>query len=443
MAKSENQNIEHKESWRDEFLKTICAFSNTDGGTLYIGRNDSGKTVGTVGAKKLMEDIPSKIVNMLGIIAGANLKKEKGKEFIEIKVKAYDVPISYKGKYYVRSGSTTHELNGTALHDFLLKKSGLTWDAIVEERATMKDIDPNAIEHFKELAEERFPVASKEKSIPHLLDKLHLIHNGKLTRAAILLFGKDPQRFYISSVFRIGKFKDEATLHSMDEISGNLFRQVEGAMETLKKKYLHSEVEIEGLLRKEYLEYPEPALREAIINAVMHRDYSAIHTQLKIYPDQLILWNNGGLTEKLTIEELKKKHSSYPRNELIAKVFFLAGFIDAWGSGTIRMMTECKKAGLPEPVYEEAGGGMQVTFLKDIYTEEYLRKMGLNERQIKAVLHLKEYQKINNSGYQKLNGTTKPTATRDLKDLLIKNLIVNIGTKGPSAEYILKNKVGS
>ena len=95
-----------------------------------------------------------------------------------------------------------------------------------------------------------------------------------------------------------------------------------------------------------------------------------LHTQLKIYPDQLILWNNSELSEKLTIERLKKKHSSYPRNELIAGVFFKAAFIDAWGHGTIKMMNECKKSGLPEPVYEEAFGGMQVTFMKNIYTEE-------------------------------------------------------------------------
>src|ERR1017187_5984841 len=104
MAKSENQRTENKESWRDEFLRTVCAFANSKGGTMYIGRNDNGKVVGIMGAKKLLEDIPNKIINMLGVMPEVNLRKEKDKEYIEIKVKPYEVPISFKGKYYVRSG---------------------------------------------------------------------------------------------------------------------------------------------------------------------------------------------------------------------------------------------------------------------------------------------------------------------------------------------------
>ncbi len=435
--KKEDQYIEYKESWRDEYLKWICAFANTKGGRLYIGKNDSGKTTGVPDSPKLLEDIPNKIVNVLGVTADVNLKKEKGKEYIEIKVKYYDVPVSYKGKFYVRSGSTTQELNGASLQNFLLKKSGLTWDAIEEERATIQDINPETIEYFKELSAKRFPLAAKEKSIPHLLEKLQLVHKGKLTRAAVLLFGKDPQKFYISSIIRVGKFLDDVTLHSMDEINGNLFQQVEGTMEVLKKKYLHAEVKIKGLHRTEYLEYPEEALREAIINAVAHRDYSTVHTQLKIYPDQLILWNNGELTEKLTIAGLKKKHSSYPRNELIADVFFKAGYIDAWGHGTIKMIDECIKVKLPEPIYEEVFGGMQVTFLKNIYTEEYLIKMGLNARQTKAVLYIKANEHITTSIYSTENKVTDRTALRDLNELIEKKMIYKTGEK-KGAKYFLK-----
>jgi len=436
MAKSENQRIENKESWRDEFLRTVCAFANSKGGAMYIGRSDDGKVVGIMGAKKLLEDIPNKIINMLGVMPEVNLRKEKEKEYIEIKVKPYEVPISFKGKYYVRSGSTTHELNGVSLQKFLLEKSDLTWDSVVEERASMKDIDTKTISNFKQLAAKRFPAAAKEKSIQGLLEKLHLLNKGKLTRAAILLFGKDTRKFYIGAYIKIGRFKDDTTIVGMDEIYGNLFQQAEDTMEILKKKYLQTEIKIEKLHREEELEYPEIALREAIVNAIVHRDYSAIHTQLKIYPDHLSLWNNGELSQKLTLEKLKKTHSSYPRNELIADVFYKAAYIEAWGQGTVKMVEECKKAGLPEPIYEEDGGGMLITFRKDIYTKENLLKIGLNNRQVQAVLYIKQKGHITNSEYCNVFKTTDRTASRDLKELVTKGVFIKEGNK-KSSKYLL------
>ncbi|MFI5150225.1 MAG: ATP-binding protein [Bacteroidia bacterium] len=319
-----------------------------------------------------------------------------------------------------------------------MDKSGLTWDALPEERATLKDIDPKTVAEFKEMAIKRFPAAAKEKSISGLLSKLHLLSKGKPTRAAILLFGRDPRVFYISSYIKIGRFKDDATLIGMDEVYGNLFQQAEGAMEVLKKKYLQTNIKIRTLRREEELEYPEAALREAIVNAIVHRDYSAVHTQLKVYPDQLTLWNNGELSHKLTIAKLRKKHSSYPRNELIADVFYKASYIEAWGHGTVKMMAECKKAGLPEPIYEEDGGGMLVTFRKDVYTEDSLLKMGFNDRQMKAILYLKQNGRITNMLYQKISGASERTATRDLTEMVRRNILEQVGKTGKGTEYLLR-----
>jgi ATP-dependent DNA helicase RecG len=162
-----------------------------------------------------------------------------------------------------------------------------------------------------------------------------------------------------------------------------------------------------------------------------------VHTQLKIYPDHLSLWNNGELTQKLTLEKLKKTHSSYPRNELIADVFYKAAYIEAWGHGTVKMMEECKKAGLPEPLYEEESGGMLITFRKDIYTEENLLKMELNDRQIKAVLYVKQKGQITNSEYCSVFQTPDRTASRDLKDIVTKGIFRKEGSK-KSSKYLLK-----
>ncbi|MBF0245970.1 MAG: ATP-binding protein, partial [Planctomycetes bacterium] len=118
----ESQNIEWKQSWRDEFLKWICGFANAEGGVLEVGRNDKGLAVGVRDAGRLLEDIPNKIRDVLGIVADVQLIQENGKELIRIKVEPYPSPISYKGQYHIRSGSTKQELKGPALEQFLLKK---------------------------------------------------------------------------------------------------------------------------------------------------------------------------------------------------------------------------------------------------------------------------------------------------------------------------------
>lgn len=127
---AENQNIEYKESWRDEYLKWICGFANANGGMIYIGKNDAGEVVGLKDSKKLLEDIPNKTKDILGILVDVNLHQTEKGEFIEISVEAYPYPVNYKGQYHYRSGSTKQELKGAALDKFLLQRKGKRWDAV-------------------------------------------------------------------------------------------------------------------------------------------------------------------------------------------------------------------------------------------------------------------------------------------------------------------------
>ncbi len=142
----------------------------------------------------------------------------------------------------------------------------------------------------------------------------------------------------------------------------------------------------------------------------------------------------------LTIESLKKPHSGNQRNPQIATIFYYAGFIEAWGSGTVKMINLCKNQGLPEPEFiesKEGIGGFTVEFYKDIYTEENLRKMGLNERQIKAVMYVREKGKITNEEYRKINNISDRTALRDLNDLCNKNIFEREGRTGRKTSYFL------
>ena len=364
MRKVENQNKEFKQAWNDNCLKTICAFANTGGGKLYIGIDDEGKPVGVKDAAKYLDDIPNKTKDILGITPDVTIKKKAGKDIIEVSVSPSSAPISYHGRFFTRSGSSSIEIKGHELVDLLMQKSGRSWDGFIEEGATLKDIDTSAINKFRKLAAKKIPQIAAEKNVQAILQKLNLLEKGKLRRAAVLLFGKNPKKFYITAYIKIGKFVSATDLISTDDVEGNLFDQVDKAIEMLRVKYLLSSITYEGIYRKDNMEYPEEALREAIINAVIHRNYMGAHTQLRIDPDSLNLWNEGGLPPGIEVTDLKKWHLSRPRNELLADVFFKAGMIEAWGRGTVKIVDECKKAGLPEPEFKEEFGGLSVHFRK-------------------------------------------------------------------------------
>lgn len=242
MENIESQNIEFKTDWRDECLKVICAFANTDGGELIIGLDDRGEPVGVKNSKKLLEDIPNKVKDILGIIPDVDIEKRKGKEILTIDVQPSYAPISYHGGFYIRSGSTTQELKGKELTRFLIAKSNRDWEEYVEERASIEDIDIKTLDKFRELSAKRLPFAKEEKNNLKLLEKLNLIEDGRLNRAGILLFGKNPKRFFTSTYIKIGKFRTDTEIISSDDVEGNLFEQVVKAMELLRAKYLISEI---------------------------------------------------------------------------------------------------------------------------------------------------------------------------------------------------------
>ena len=237
---SESQNIEYKESWRDEYLKWICGFANAQGGRIYIGIDDNQQVVGVADTKRLMEDIPNKIVNYLDIVADVNLLHKEDKDYIEIAVQPCNLPIAYHGIYHYRSGSTKQELKGAALQQFLLRKMGHSWDDIENERATLDDIDRQAIDFFLRKAVDagRMPVDSLNETTEKVLSNLNLIGGeGKLRNSALLLFGKNPAKFFTSVQFRIGRFgRDEADLMFQDVVDGNIIQMTDRVIEVLKSK---------------------------------------------------------------------------------------------------------------------------------------------------------------------------------------------------------------
>src|SRR5690554_151084 len=149
---AESQNIEYKSTWRDEYLKWICGFANANGGTIFIGKDDNGKVVGVADAKKLLEEIPNKVRDVLGILVDVNLHTENKKQFIEIITESYPNGISYKGQYHYRSGSTKQELKGAALDKFILQKKGKRWDGVPVPNITTGDLKTETFDFFRKKA---------------------------------------------------------------------------------------------------------------------------------------------------------------------------------------------------------------------------------------------------------------------------------------------------
>ena len=365
----ENQNIEYKESWRDEYLKWVCGFANGQGGKLYIGIDDRGNVCGVDNAHRLSEDIPNKIVALLGVVADVNLLNEEGKDYLEIEVTPSNVPISYKGKYYYRSGSTMQELNGAALQNFVIKKMGRSWDDMVHERAMVDDLDRAAIDFFLRKGIQAGRIDPSEVNAPTatVLQNLNLVDDeGRLKNAALLLFCKKPGRYFTGTEFKIGRFHSNmADLVSQEMIEGSIIQMADRVVRMLKDKFLTMPIHYEGLQRIERLEIPEDALREILYNAICHKDYLGPQIQMRVWDHHVEIWNDGELPAAITPENIENVHASYPRNKNLAFAFYKAGFIESWGRGWQKICDGFTAAGLPKPTIESAQGGVLVTFQRN------------------------------------------------------------------------------
>jgi ATP-dependent DNA helicase RecG len=428
---AENQNIEYKSAWRDEYLRWICGFANAQGGTLYVGKDDKGDIAGVQNAQKLLEELPNKIAAVLGIIADVNLHETAQGDYLEIVVEQYPSPVNYKGEYHCRTGSTKQELKGAALDKFLLQKFGRRWDSVLVPNVGIADLKQETFDFFKTkgIKSNRIDESSKDDTPKQVLDNLKLMENDRIKRAAVLLFHPDPEKFVTGAFVKIGFFRTDSDLLFQDEIHGNLFEQVEKTMELLLTKYTKALISYEGISRVETYEYPKEALREALLNAITHKDYAGcVPIQISVYANRIMIWNEGQLPENWTVKNLFAKHSSRPYNPDIANAFFRSGYIEAWGRGIEKITGQCLAAGLPEPIFKPEGSDFWVIFRKDIYYKEDLSKLGLNERQIKAVLYVREKGKITNKEYQAINHISRQMATNELHHLAnVFKMLVNRG----------------
>ena len=366
--------------------------------------------------------------------------EEDGNQFIELIVESYPNPINYKGQYHYRSGSTKQELKGAALDKFLLQQYGKTWDSVPVPKISVDDLDENAFNVFRKKAKNSGRVDEDvlNDSNISLLENLDLLEDDYLTRAGILLFHPKPDKLFTGSFIKIGFFTTDDDLRFQDEVHGNILNQIEKTLDLLKTKYLKAEIRYEGASRIEEFPFPAPAFREALLNAVAHKDYtSTTPIQISVYENKMIIWNQGELPENWTVNKLKVKHPSLPYNPKISNALFRSGYIEAWGRGTINMMNECVKRHLPLPSYNVDFSGFIVEFRK--YSEKYLKSLGLNDSFSKIILFVQEKGKITNTDVQVICNVSKRTASNYLTELE-KDYLDKVGETGKGTYYNLKGQ---
>ncbi len=458
LQKGETHKVEYKPSLSDtdRIIEVVCSFANTEGGVVLVGikearENIKDRVIGIELGKETIGRLVNRIIDKTDppIYPNIEVVNVFDKDIISIEVtEGRDKPYTASGKPFIRVGDVTKQMKRSEYEKMLVDKSKikLRFDTQICNGANWKDIDGKKVRWFlKRARAERNLDIDTSIPIKEALHRLKLTHNGKLTNAAILIFGSEPQRFFIQAKVRCARFKG-ITAHDFIDIKiidGNIIDQIDNA-EKFVLSHIKKAAKIIMFERQEVWEYPPEALREAIVNAVCHRDYfSSGNVQIGIYDDRIEIWNPGKLPAPLTPAILKGEHQSIPNNPLIANAFFLIRYIEQWGKGTNKIIEWCKDHGLEEPDFEEIGGSFVVRVsapenILDLVPDKRklnLKELGLNERQLEALRAMvNEKKAMTNAIYREMFKTSDRSALRDLKDLVEKGLIKRKG-KRRGAEY--------
>ena len=321
----------------------------------------------------------------------------------------------------------------------------MPFDAASCRGASLADISEKKVRWFLETARaERKFALDKNTPVKQALTHLDLLHEGKPTHAALMLFSTRPQKFYslISAEVKCLHFHGVEVckpIPSYQIYDGNVFEQVDQAVDFVMGKLNRSVTPSKTSVASDVAyDIPKFAVREAIVNAVAHRDYvSHAGVQVMLFADRLEVWNPGHLPEALTFERLRHEHPSIPHNPLISNALFLTHYIERAGSGTLDMITLCRKAGLLAPDFEQRGNQFVLTIWLDRMTEKKLAGLNLNERQIEAIKFVKQHGHISRKEYASTFSVSPRQALLDLAGLVTKKVLSPQG-QGRAARYSLR-----
>lgn len=363
IEKGESETVEFKKSTASlrEGIETSCAFANHRGGYLLFGIDDNGAILG----QQVTDDTIKNIANAVKLntdpklYPGIERIELKGKTCILVTIEESPLkPHLAYGRAYLRVGTTNQKLDRER-YEYLLQQrfNGYGFDYQVQPGATLDDINTDSLYGFLETANSIRNINENLLLPPDIvLQKLDLMAESKITKAAVLLFGKQPEKFFADHFeIKCGKFADDTgydVIANDKEFRQNLIHNFHAAlnfvMESIGKSSLKSDVH-----RKETWEFPVSVIREGLVNMIVHRDYRQnIKSTLEIRPSAVSFYNPAQLFgPSITIERLKTLHPSRPGNRLIAKIFYLMGLFENWGGGTLKIVSETIKSGKPSPEF--------------------------------------------------------------------------------------------
>ena len=374
VSNGESDTLEFKKSTGllKAVFQTMSAFANHKGGTVLVGVLDNGSLVG----QEVTENTRQKITSELSKIeppaqvdiAYVSINKIKKVIVFSVSVGAH-APYTYDGRAYYRELDSTIRMPQHRYEQLLIARGQLnyTWESTLLNEYGINDLDHEEIHRTISIGEKmrRVPISALKVSVSEMLERLDLLKDGVLTRAALVLFGKEHAVFSQCEI-KMARFRGTDKLGDFIDsrhVQGNTFRLLEEV-----DSFLARHLPIASFFKKDQFErinkpiLPVLAVREALINALIHRDYA--HTgasiSLAIFDDRLEIWSYGALPKELTLNALKSKHSSVLRNKLIANIFYIRDLIETWGTGTNKMVDLCQKENIPEPIFEENTGGVSV-----------------------------------------------------------------------------------
>ena len=331
----ESQLVEFKTNFNKEVIESIVAFSNTNGGKIILGIKDDKKIIGVTisdeSIQKWLNEIKQNTIP--SIVPSINTVQFENKTLVVISVQEFPVkPVSCKDRYFIRKSNSNHKLSVDEIAEIRFISLSYSFDSFVVN-TTYEELDANALAFFKNrlLESGRYKYSGDLKFD---LKKLGIIKDDKLTRAAELLFGNHHTNIHL------GRFKSQTTIIDDLLIRSPLILAVEEAIDFIKKNIrLEFEFGGSGLKRKEKWQYPIPAIRELLLNAIVHRDYSnPTDVIVKIFDDSMEITNPGHLMGGLTLADLKTDdYISVHRNKLLTEVFYLTGDIEKYGTGFKRL----------------------------------------------------------------------------------------------------------
>ncbi|MDR1652556.1 MAG: putative DNA binding domain-containing protein [Prevotellaceae bacterium] len=362
LKQGEGLTVEFKTSFNEEVIETLVAFANAKGGVVYVGVNDSGKIVGVTLGKETTQQWLNEIKSKTepSISPDLEIIETENKMIAVLSVQEFPVkPIACKNRYFKRVQNSNHKLAVSEISDLYMQSMQYSWDSYPSQKYSFNDLDINKIAKFidKVNSTKRFNLTGTEREC---LQKIRLINKDSITNAAALLFAKEGSAYNV----HLGRFKTPSMIIDDRMLRQSLFEAVE---ET--QKYLISQMkvafEITGITtqRTEILEYPLPAVRELILNCLIHRDYlSPVDVQIKMFDNSIVFFNPGKLYGDITIEDLNTNtyHAS-ARNKLLAEAFYLTGDIEKYGSGFKRIRDEIANYPTMQFEYAEIQNGFQTT----------------------------------------------------------------------------------